>query len=409
MNPTLAAPWPTEGPEVRPEAAKGPRGTAFYLLAAYLVLEYIRPQSLVHALAPLHLPAIVQALLGAALLFSGHFNLRNRQSQFFVALFALMVIQVPLATNNYWAFWMTYQMMLYLLVWLMLLALAALLGLSAGRVEGSGFLGDENDFCLVMNMGLCLAYFLFFWAQTSKAKVFYLALAGLFIMANLASFSRGGFVGLVAAGGYCWWRSPRKVISAVLIGVAALLAVAVAKPGYWDKIETIETQGASAGTGEERIYLWGCGWRMFLSSPIIGVGPGNFNWCIQDFEPPGGFRGDRSRGGRPAHSLYFTLLPELGLLGVICFGGMIWTSLKDWRRITRVRPAAIRGDPEARRIMGLADGLAGATFAFLVSGAFLSVLYYAHFWMLIAAMVALANSVDRVSLPAAEEAGETAC
>ena len=136
--------------------------------------------------------------------------------------------------------------------------------------------------------------------------------------------SRGGFIGLVTGLGYCWFKSPKKIVSGAIVGLLICFSLFFTTPEYWDEMNTIK-QGKSESTADLRMYYWGCGWQMFLAHPLFGVGPNNFPWVIEQYEPPEGYHG-RHHGSRPAHSLYFTLLSELGLVGAVLFFGMFISS-----------------------------------------------------------------------------------
>jgi len=215
----------------------------------------------------------------------------------------------------------------------------------------------------------------------------------IFTLCVMLTFSRGGFVGLVAVGLYCWFRSPRKVASMVSLALLVAAMFYFAPEKYWTRIQTIqgEASGTTMGTGQGRIYTWKAGWRMFLDYPVFGVGPGNFNWHLEDYEPPGGLQG-KYHGGRAAHSLYFTLLPELGTVGVILFALMLFSTFKDLRSIRHGVEKQFNRPSENERstkIKYLTLALEGSVVAFLTSGAFISVLYYPCFWIWMAMVVAL--------------------
>ena len=84
------------------------------------------------------------------------------------------------------------------------------------------------------------------------------------------------------------------------------------------------------GTAGQRMFTWGIGWEMFLANPVFGVGQANFPWTIGEYMGGRTWQ-TKSLAGRQAHSLYFTLLPELGLVGVMLFGAMIYFNYRDTR------------------------------------------------------------------------------
>jgi O-antigen ligase len=334
-----------------------------------------------------------------------------------------MVLHIPIAKNNYWAFWTTYSQVGYLLLFLCIIAFVtnskrliffidlwilinvscALLGIiHNGLVPHHAFMGDENDFALVMTMAIPFAYFMFLETNSIKKKIFYLAACGLFIGATVVSFSRGGLIGLVPVAAYCWYKSPKKLLASVLIGFMLIIFLSFTTERYWTEVKTIFTEETHEdGTGAQRRYYWKCAWRMFLDHPIIGVGPSNFPWNIEKYERIVGIRDQRLHGGTVAHSLYFTLLSELGLVGILLFCGMLYFFQKDKKWIiskekeyflksTKKNIQLSVEDKEIiqqlKKIKFVSFAITGALIGYLISGAFLSVLYYPHFWLIIAAL-----------------------
>lgn len=391
-------------------------GVPFYLTLLYLMLEYARPQQSIPGLAALHLPAVFVILLMLALVFSGRVDLSDTQTRLFIAFLVLMGAHVPFAVNNYWVFEITRGMLItfvaYLAivtfvdsfqkfqtminVWIVIHVYLAITGIIGGGRGIGGFLGDENDFALTLNMFIPFSFFMAMEAKEKSKRILFLIITGVFLVCVVLTDSRGGFVGLVAVGLYCWFRSPRKVVSTLAIGLL-IFAIFYFAPGkYWERIQTIQDEaqgtavGLNEGTGLERIYSWKAGWRMFLDNPVFGVGPGNFNWNFQTYEPPEGF-GGRLHGGRAAHSLYFTLIPELGIVGVVIFLLMLKANWKDRKNLLKL--GEIQKDLIFKKAHYLTLALGGSLVGYLVSGTFISVLYYPSFWFLIAFSVALRKAV----------------
>src|SRR5947208_6623035 len=376
----------------------------FYLTIAYLLLEFGRPQDLVPALGSLHLPGLVIAVLVLALILSGRVELSDKQTRLFALLLLLMALHVPLARNNYVALqaakYMVMTFVAYLAIatsvdtpgkfrtfitlWLGVHVLLAVHGIAKQGQGVGGFLGDENEFALALNMIVPFSFFLALSEANRAKKLLYMGLTGVFVLANIFSFSRGGFVGLLAVALYCWLRSPKKLRSAVVIAALGLVVSLCAREGYWARIQSGWEEGVSAGTGEDRLYMWKFGWKMFLDNPVIGVGQGNFPARFGDYEGEERLYG-RTRVWRVAHSLYFTLLPELGLVGAFIFFRMLYWIRRDL--------AAIRGSNMAPAVLPLAYAMEASLVGFLVSGAFISTLYYPNFWVTMGFVVALRRVV----------------
>jgi len=377
------------------------------LLFFYLILEYGRPQDLLPFIGVLHLPAITTILLALSIINSGMIQLKDKQTVFFLFLIGLMVIHGPIAVNNYWTLMifivMASNFIIFLALtryvdtpdkynrllktWFGIHVFLAIHGIVKKGIGVGGFLGDENDFCMTMNMIIPFSFFLAMNAS-GKSKIFYIVLTCLFLSAILISFSRGGFVGLMAAFAYCWLKTKRKLFTAIVMGVLTVFAIVVAPPAYWDEVRSITEEGADTGTGEERVYTWGIGWHMFLDNPILGVGQGNFPYVFHKYElevtgSDEPFHG-RSVAGREAHSIYFTMLPELGILGTSIIFGMIYYTFKDLRTIKAYifkRDSKV-SNQASEKYISIVLALEGALVSYLVSGVFISILYYPNLWIL---------------------------
>jgi O-antigen ligase len=400
----------------RPQAESN---APFYLVMFYLSLEFGRPQDIVPRLGALSLPMLTTILIMLLLVTSGKVNFGNMQTKLFVPLLVLMVIHGPIAVNNFHAFntfkGMALNFVGYLgiitfvdsihkfrtmaKVWLGIHLYLAVIGVLKGGVGVGGWLGDENDFCMQVNMILSFAFFGLFAESKMFTKSIYFGLLGTYILAIMTTLSRGGFLGMAAVGAYCWAQSSRKLLAAILVFLLVGFMALLGPEKYWSEIESIGSdQTAETGTGGERLYTWEIGWEMFLANPIMGVGQGNFNWVFEDYQGSRTFHG-KSIAGRAAHSAYFTLLPELGLIGVSVFVGMLYLTRRDLGLIRRLYRTKARMEPdrvnELKTAYFLSHAIEGSIIGYLVSSIFISTLYYPSFWIMIGFAVALRNVVMR--------------
>lgn len=404
----------------------------FYLVLLYVLLEYGRPQDSVPQLAVLHLPAVVLVLIALLITATRKPKLSEKQTRLFLLFLGLMLLHVPIARNNHWAFHIgkgmfgTFVAYLGLVtsidtlkrfrtlinVWLVTHAYLAISGILRQGVGIGGFLQDENDFGMTLNMVLPFSFFLALSATSGVTRVVYASLTGLFLVANMTTLSRGGFIGLVAVMVYCWLWSPRKATSALMAILLFVCVIPLAPGSYWTEMGTIADEGASEGTGEQRVYMWRIGLDMFLDNPLIGVGQGNFPFSIRPYEVASGLRG-RSWAGHVAHSAYVTLAAELGLVGIGLFLMMLYHLRKHAAFTRKVARNGLLGScrRQAQEVFHLSLAMGGSLSGFLVSGAFISVLYYPNFWLLLASVVALKNSaVDELqkAAPVVAEADRSA-
>lgn len=406
--------WAIERPCQAEESKVG-----FYLVLAYLFFEFGRPQELLPGMRLIPFGTGLSLLIILKAFTSGKLDFSALQTKLWLPLLAVMAIHVPIAVNNYWALVTlkdmvlmygiylgiitfvnsTEKMMTLMKLWMGLHGFLAVMGIAKGGRGIGAWMGDENDFCMVMDTVVPFGYFLLFSASGMKQKMTYLGLLGAFILGAMASLSRGGFFGLAAAGIYCWYRSPKKLNALIVVVVAVVFMVVLAPAKYWDEIASStsdETMGTH-GTGGQRLYTWGIGMDMFYSNPIIGVGQRNFPWNFSVYEGDQRFN-DRSIAGRQAHSAWVTLISELGLVGIVVIGAMLFQCYRDLMLVRRrFTPAGLRQKhgqivqtgEDVR--MYLARGMEGGLIGYIVSSVFISTLWYPVLWTLMALVVALRN------------------
>jgi O-antigen ligase len=367
-------------------------------LCIYLLFDYLRIHDMIPILGKLRFPLVfaVVLLLIVAREIRGTKVRVPRQSRLLLGFLALAFFTVPLATNWFYAYQFAYLIAVTLvghfaivfilrseqdlrtfLAWLVGIHIFLAARYQGGQAGGY-FLADENDFSLALNIAWPLAIYLFRQASTTRSRVCWGVGIGAMLTAIVFSSSRGGFVGLVAIALY-WVLTSRKKGEAIgALALATILVMAVAPPEYWTRIQTITDANDESAVGRKQ--FWAAARREFMSSPIWGVGGGNFGVLLPDYADD--FPEDKrpNTWGRATHSLYYQLLAEFGLLGVFLIGSVLVLSFRDLRRIRRLG----RKDRCSRSIEQLAESLRLSWVGFLTSGAFISVLGYPHLYYLTA-------------------------
>lgn len=413
---------PQLGATVRALPVQKESNVGFYLVLVALLFEFGRPQDFLPPLKIIPFPSLIDVSLAVAVFLSGKVSFANKQTKLWICLLSFMALWVPFARNNYHAVMLFKDITLYfffylgivtfvnstsrmhklILMWLGVHAVLAVNGmLHQGRGVG-GWLGDENDFGMEMNVAIPVAFFMYQGATNKGSKFLYVGLLAVFVMSLIATSSRGGFLGLLAVAAYCWFYAPKKIMS-LLLGLCLAGLVLIAAPQeYWDRISSItEDKTMEEGTAGQRVFTWGIGWEMFLDNPVFGVGQGNFPWAIGEYMGGRTWQ-TKSLAGRQAHSLYFTLMPELGLIGVMIFGTMVYLNYRDTRvkELVRAssRPVSIRrdkadiADSELLRASLYGNAILGGMIGYLATSTFISTLYYPTFWIMMALAVALRNT-----------------
>ena len=171
------------------------------------------------------------------------------------------------------------KMLTLMKMWMGILGFLAVMGIAKGGRGIGGWMGDENDFCMVMNMAVPFGYFLLFSATGVAQKMKYLGFLGTFILAAMASLSRGGFIGLAAVGALLLVPLAQEAEcshSGCCGGVVHAGACSRKVLGRNQPLQPAMRQWVRMGTGGERLYTWGIGMDMFFANPIIGIGQSNF-------------------------------------------------------------------------------------------------------------------------------------
>jgi len=381
----------------------------FFFVLLYIIIDYGRPQDII-PIGFLRPGMIVVLILTAFVVFCGRIKEADSRQTRMIGLFIILLgFYVPFARNNYFAYETTLGMLVFVpfilsvvvcvdsierlkkLIFVLILLMIYNSGYSfLHHGLGSGnYLEDENDVALYINIWLPFCLFLFFAEEHKLKKMVYALGLVIGILAVVVSFSRGGFVGLVSCAFVSWLFNPKKMKSLIVLGLLALVFYSYtsnysdpSKKGgrsYWQEMAT--TTDTSDATAEGRIESWKAGWRMFLGHPL-GVGGNNFEVWFPDYQSNYFKAG---MWGRVAHSLWFTLIPELGIFGMAIYLLLLYYNFSDLFLINKLSPS---DHPDHLYLKMLTRAFVGSFAGFFASGTFLSVLYYPHYWYLTGILVA---------------------
>ena len=241
------------------------------------------------------------------------------------------------------------------------------------------FLGDGNDFALSLNILIPMCIYLFLRSKSKSKKLLYLCFTLLFVLSIIGTSSRGGSVALVAVLFYQWLKGRNKWVGLAGAAILIFIVLLFAPPAYFERMGTIKTY-ETEGSAQGRIMAWKSALRMVADHPLTGVGAGHFpvKYGIE-YRPPGFGRTDIPWSN--AHSVYFLVLGELGIPGLLVCIGLILPNLVRNERI--IKSLGSKKDSEAhlseRRFFVC---LNASMIGFAVGGLFLSATYYPHLYIL---------------------------
>jgi len=345
----------TRAPEGEGEArawtlAEGRDRWAFLLLAGFCVQIYAAPAEWIPAFVPLRL-ALSLSLGALGLLVLEHAGRRVPLQWDGVRGPALVGFLVWAAASHLWTLdrevtdgWLV-MVVKVALAWLLVVNLATTprrlavlcLCLVAGSMVTSvggilrylsgdelsqgfrtlwlGVYGDPNYLAeyLAMTVPLSVA---FIARRATPWWVRLLCIASLLLAVTciVMTFSRGGFLGLVA-GGLVWaMRERAQRAKALVLSAALAVGVAILAPAtFWERTDTLEEfQEDQSALG--RVYAWHVASAVNLDHPLRGVGGGAFREAWAFYAPP-----EVREHALVAHNIFLDTLGELGWVGFFLF------------------------------------------------------------------------------------------
>jgi putative inorganic carbon (hco3(-)) transporter len=423
--------------ELSPEAAEKKSRYLYWWLLLALFFEYARPGSYFPVLAVLPLNAAIPSVLLLVTLFAGGLRpwgeiFRDKLAGWLIGYVVFILVSMAWAAVTTYAYARFNLVVGYLFLFIvitrivttaprlrgvfvtLILAHVFLLWMNPLVVTeptirhyiiGATFLGDGNDYSLSLCILAPLAIELALRANSRMAKLAFWLLLVLILAALVGTQSRGATLGIAAVFIYLWLQSSRKAMGLVAIGGVALLVLLWAPQVYFSRLGTIANYQEES-SAQSRISAWKAGFRMGTNN-VLGVGAGNF---------PNNFPKYRDANApvrwMTAHSMYFLTFGELGILGVIIIfkllAGNIRANTRLRRRLqARDGPAGQQLSPNATTLNMLNASVIGLA----VAGAFLSVSYYPHVFVLTGlllsarAIIAAEEGIDLGSVEPARRGG----
>ena len=199
----------------------------------------------------------------------------------------------------------------------------------------------------------------------------------------LATFSRGAFIGMAAAGVAAAWVRGRLFLVAMAILAAGLLAwmpelVPESLQARMGSTATMEGGEELDASSQTRLVLWKAAVAMTLESPVLGKGFKAFPLLKANYTEVDVHESDN-------HNMFLYVASQMGIPALLVFLGLLW---RTYRLGTAVHRAG--GDPFRRAI-----GMGGAALAVGVVGVNLfgsrmtDIAVDAYFWIYLAVLAHL--------------------
>jgi O-antigen ligase len=260
------------------------------------------------------------------------------------------------------------ELRLKLLLWLVILvsivvSIAAVIDYRAGnlalegrRIAGviGGLFSNPNDLALHLVVIVPIAIGLALATRNPLAKIFYLLCALLFISGIVVTFSRGGFMGLIAAISVLAWKLARRArLVFALVGILVIGAVvAVAPAAFRGRLGTTGDASMAARTDDLKRSLY-----LAIRHPVFGIGMGNYIFY--------------SNRAKATHNAYTQVAAEMGIAAGVFY---IMFLVVPFKRLLGIE-VENRGQRKKPPHYYLVIGLQAALFGFMVTSFFSSVAY----------------------------------
>jgi O-antigen ligase len=227
---------------------------------------------------------------------------------------------------------------------------------------------QQNDFAFILATSLPFMFFLL--GRTRLMRPFLLGGIGLVSAAILLSLSRGAFLGL-AAGFVVFVLTDRRRVQVTLtagaVAAVGVLLVIHSNPQRFHEALTLK-QNVAQENVSTRFGAWSAAARLASDHPLLGVGPGNFQFHYNQLtgQPLG------SLTLTVAHNALLDIAAELGLVA------MCLLALYLVLAFTRLTGTIHRGYGDSGFVRALRVSLTIA----IVSAMFLSEQYFLPFWLI---------------------------
>ncbi|MDP9097197.1 MAG: putative O-glycosylation ligase, exosortase A system-associated [Pseudomonadota bacterium] len=258
--------------------------------------------------------------------------------------------------------------------------------LTAGghKIEAIGTVGDNSGVAMALLMTIPLLLYCAKYSADRWVRLGMYMTAGFGTVTVVATYSRGGFIGMLVLGLMLLKGSKYKIRALVAVGILAMGLFALMPDDYLGRISTI-SEAQSDDSFAIRLLAWKINYLLAVDHPFFGNGLyASLNW--QNWFSHLGeattwlFPSPLVLKTFVAHSIYFQVLGDTGFVGLLLFGGILLTALIKTIQTQRI----VRRDPSLEWSGDLARATQMSLAVYCVSGAALSLVYFELLYVVLA-------------------------
>jgi putative inorganic carbon (hco3(-)) transporter len=190
-----------------------------------------------------------------------------------------------------------------------------------------GVMADPNHDCMALVGAVPLLLYFAVHGPGLWRRILGIGGVTAVLMGTVATHSRGGSLGLLAAVLVWALMSKRKALAGALTLVAAAGVLLFAPSTFWQRNETISNFEEDVSI-QGRLQAWQVAERIFKERPLLGVGESAFLTAWKRYAPID----DPVEHPYVAHNLELEVLGQLGVIGLFGMLGFIGCALwSAWR------------------------------------------------------------------------------
>jgi O-antigen ligase len=266
--------------------------------------------------------------------------------------------------------------------------------------RSAGPIGDANRFAQILLVLLPLA---FVAAATEKSRAIQIgaASAGVLILGGvLTTQSRGAMIAMPVMLIVMVLTRLIRLRTALATTVGAVALLILLSPANLDRIASIGTVTGvidrnsvieTESVIRKRLTEMGSAFHTFADHPLLGVGPGHYApfYSIRyQSDPDVAFTHIDEE--RRAHTLYFEMAAETGIIGLAIFLGIVVSLM------SQLRSYGQRMSVQYPQLTSAAMGFFVAITGYLVAAVFLHLSFERYYWLLLALAGALVQVMRQI-------------
>jgi probable O-glycosylation ligase (exosortase A-associated) len=186
---------------------------------------------------------------------------------------------------------------------------------------------DNNTLAVAFVMVLPILNYL---RQFSGSRFVRMGITGaivLVVASVLGSYSRGGYISLAILGAFFWTRAKNKFVYPVVAAIVLVPLLKFMPESFYERVSTIQQYSTDASF-QDRLDSWYIGYRYAMDHIPFGAGFYGMNLQgVWDLYIPGEMHA--------IHSIYFQVLGEQGVPGLILYLSIIAVAFLNFRATRR--------------------------------------------------------------------------